>query len=142
MSFDPKWGGPAQTTLSDWTQNAENGIRYYSGKAVYGKDFTAPSVRAGAPVYLDLGTVNYMAQVRLNGQDVGTLWCAPYRVDVSRALRAGANQLEITVANRLIGDKSLSADKQYTSTTWNPFSANDPLLPSGLLGPVKLMRAQ
>ena len=149
VAFDPKWGGPAQTTfptLTDWTQNPQEGIRYYSGKAVYRKSFTAPPARAGAPVYLDLGTVNDMAQVRVNGQDVGTVWTAPYRVDVSRALRAGDNLLEITVANRwpnrLIGDKSLPADKQYTSTTWNPFNANDPLLPSGLLGPVKLMRAQ
>ena len=147
--FDPKFGGPAQTTfptLTDWTQNSENGIRYYSGKAVYRQSFQAPQVRAGAPVYLDLGTVDDMAQVSVNGKDVGTVWCAPYRVDVSSALRAGANQVEITVANRwpnrLIGDKTLPNEKQYTSTTWNPFKAGDPLLPSGLLGPVKLMRAQ
>ena len=149
VSFDPKWGGPAQITfptLTDWSKNPKTGIRYYSGKAVYRKSFTAPSAGAGAPVYLDLGTVNDMAQVRVNGQNVGTVWCAPYRVNVSRALRPGANQLEITIANRwpnrLIGDKSLPAEKQYTSTTWNPFSARDPLLPSGLLGPVKLLRTR
>ena len=146
VAFDPKFGGPAQTTfptLTDWTQNAENGIRYYSGKAVYRQSFQAPAVRKGSPLYLDLGTVDDMAQVRVNGQDVGTVWCAPYRVDVSRALRVGVNQVEITVANRwpnrLIGDKTFPNEKQYTSTTWNPFNAGDPLLPSGLLGPVTLV---
>ncbi len=149
VAFDPKWGGPANITfptLTDWTQNPQDGIRFYSGKATYRQTLQAPTARPGVPMYLDLGTVNDFAQVRLNGQDMGTVWTAPYRVDVSRALRPGANQLEITVANRwpnrLIGDQSLPADKRFTSTTWNPYKAGDPLLPSGLLGPVKLMRAQ
>ncbi len=146
VAFNPKFGGPAQTTiptLSDWSKNSEDGIRYYSGKAVYSKTFVAPKVTAGSPVYLDLGVVDNMANVKLNGRDMGTVWCAPWNVDISSALKAGDNKLEITVANlwpnRLIGDKSLPADKQFTSTTWNPFNANDPLLPSGLLGPVKVM---
>lgn len=146
VSFDPRWGGPAQTvfpTLSDWSQNPDAGIRYYSGKAVYRQTFLAPSIPSDAPVYLDLGTVRDMAQVRVNGQDVGTVWCAPWRVEVSRALHPGENQVEITVANRwpnrLIGDKRLPEDKRLASTTWNPFRADDPLLPSGLLGPVTLV---
>ena len=81
---------------------------------------TAPQARAGSPVYLDLGTVDDMAQVSVNGKDVGTVWCAPYRVDVSSALRASANHVETTVANRwpnrLIGDKTFPNEKQYTST--------------------------
>ena len=147
VSFDPKWGGPAQTTfptLTDWSKNTADGIRYYSGKAVYRKTFTAPKATAGSPVYLDLGEVKDMANIKLNGRDVGTVWCAPWSVEVSSALKPGQNQLEITVANRwpnrLIGDKSLPADKQFTSTTWNPYQANDPLLPSGLLGPVQIMQ--
>ena len=146
VSFDPKWGGPAQTTfptLTDWSKNEQDGIRYYSGKAVYNKTFTAPQTRAGSPVYLDLGVVNDMANIKLNGRDMGTVWCAPWSVDISSALKPGANQLEITVANRwpnrLIGDKNLPADKRFTSTTWDPYKAGDPLLPSGLLGPVQIM---
>lgn len=148
VSFDPKWGGPAQTTFSrleSWSQNPQPGVRYYSGKAVYRKKFVAPPLRSGTPVYLDLGTVKNLAQVRLNGRDMGTLWCAPWRVDVSGALHPGENQLEITVANlwpnRLIGDLNLPAEQRLTSTTWNPFSASDPLLLSGLLGPVTLVEA-
>ena len=149
VSFNPKFGGPAQTTfptLSDWSQNSQEGIRYYSGKAVYRHTFQVPAARPGAPMYLDLGEVKNLANVRLNGRDMGTLWTAPWRVDVSSALRPGANQLEITVANlwpnRLIGDKTVPEERRFTSTTWNPFSPNDALLPSGLMGPVRLMQAR
>lgn len=145
VSFDPKWGGPKQTTFSqleDWSKNSKPGIRYYSGKATYRKSFVVPATRAKAPIYLDLGTVKDLAQVRVNGRDMGTLWCAPWQVDISRAVRPGENQLEVTVANlwpnRLIGDQALPLEQRLTSTTWNPFKPTDPLLPSGLLGPVTI----
>ncbi|BCM93990.1 hypothetical protein IAD21_05885 [Abditibacteriota bacterium] len=149
VAFDPNWGAPAQITfpkLEDWSKRPEASIRYYSGKAIYTKSFIAPQMRPGAPVYLDLGTVDNLAQVRLNGRDLGTAWCAPWRVAVSGALHSGENQLEITVANlwpnRLIGDQNLPAEQRLTSTTWNPFKSTDPLLPSGLLGPVTLLQSE
>lgn len=147
VSFDPKWGGPAQTTfptLSDWSQNEDKAIRFYAGKAVYRKTFTAPK-KGAERIYLDLGIVKNLAQVSLNGQSLAFVWCAPWRVDVTGKLKPGANELEITVANlwpnRLIGDQNVPAEQRLTSTTWNPYKASDPLLPSGLIGPVTLLQS-
>jgi hypothetical protein len=146
VAFDPKWGGPEHVTfdtLKDWSKRAEDGIRFYSGTAVYRKTFDAPKGSRGQRMYLDLGVVKNLARVRLNGRDLGVVWCAPWRVDITDALRADPNQLEIAVANlwpnRLIGDQSLPEPKRLTWTTWNPFTKDSPLLESGLLGPVTLV---
>jgi hypothetical protein len=146
VAFDPKWGGPENVTfetLEDWSKRREDGVRFYSGKAIYRKTFDAPSLLGGERIYLDLGTVKNLAQVRLNGQDLGVVWCAPWRVDITGAVKARDNQLEIAVANlwpnRLIGDQALPTDKRLTWTTWNPFKKDSPLLESGLLGPVTVV---
>jgi len=145
VSFDPKLGGPKKVTfdaLQDWTRRKAEGIKYYSGIATYRKTFKRPQgVAAGASVLLDLGTVHEMARVRLNGKDLGVLWCAPWQVDISQALKAGDNQLEIDVANlwpnRLIGDAAKPRDKRITWTILkHPYTAGSPLLPSGLIGPI------
>jgi hypothetical protein len=145
VSFDPKRGGPKKVTfdtLVDWTQRKEESIKYYSGIATYRKSFDRPEGLAdGARIYLDLGTVHEMARVRLNGKDLGVIWCAPWRVDISSGLKPGKNQLEIEVANlwpnRLIGDASKPQDKRVTWTIRkHPYKAGTKLLPSGLLGPV------
>ncbi|NQT39981.1 MAG: discoidin domain-containing protein, partial [Planctomycetes bacterium] len=144
VSFDPKWGGPEKVAfdpLQDWTGREEEGIKYYSGIATYRKSFDRPAPLApNAKIYLGLGTVHEMARVRLNGKDLGVVWCAPWRVDITRALQAGANHLEIEVANlwpnRLIGDASKPKEERLTRTTSNPYNAGSTLLPSGLLGPV------
>jgi len=148
VAFDPKWGGPEKIsfpTLEDWSQRAEPGIKFYSGLAVYRQRFElSPAAVAdrAAPIWLDLGLVKNMASVRLNGRDLGVVWCAPWRVEVSPAIQAGGNDLEITVANlwpnRLIGDAGLPAAKRRTWTTRNPFKPDVALLESGLLGPVRL----
>jgi hypothetical protein len=146
VSFDPKWGGPENVTfeaLEDWSKRKEDGIRFYSGTAIYRKGFDAPSLPDGQRIYLDLGVVKNLARVRLNGQDLGVVWCAPWRVDITGAVKARDNQLEIVVANlwpnRLIGDQSLPPEKRLAWTTWNPFKTDSPLLESGLLGPVTLV---
>jgi hypothetical protein len=94
----------------------------------------------GSRLQLDLGRVQVMAQVTLNGKDLGVLWKAPFQVDITDAAKPGVNTLEITVANlwpnRLIGDQSLPPEKRVAWTTWNPFKKDTPLLESGLLGPV------
>ena len=80
VSFDPKWGGPKQVTfqkLDDWITRPEEGIRYYSGKAVYRSQCTLPAIAPGQRMFLDLGRVKNIAQVRLNGRDVGVVWTAP-----------------------------------------------------------------
>ena len=147
VGFDPKWGGPLKITfdsLDNWSKRPETGIKFYSGTAVYQKAFeiAGQKIAANNRYFLNLGEVKNLARVKLNGQVVGTLWCAPWRVDVTDAIKAGRNDLEIEVANlwpnRLIGDASLPADQRLSWTSWSPYKADSPLLPSGLLGPVTL----
>jgi hypothetical protein len=150
VSFDPQWGGPQRVAfqaLDDWSKRPEEGIRHYSGVATYRKTFDLPPQARGkqpgaSSWWLDLGSVKNIARVRLNGQDLGVVWCAPWRVEITSAVKPSNNQLEITVANlwpnRLIGDQGLPPEKRLTSTTWNPFKKDSPLLESGLLGPVSL----
>ncbi|MGA2254183.1 MAG: glycosylhydrolase-like jelly roll fold domain-containing protein, partial [Thermoguttaceae bacterium] len=84
--------------------------------------------------------------VRINGQRLGTVWCAPWRIELTAVVRPGPNDLELVVANqwvnRLIGDAGLPQEKRFTWTTWNPYQPNSPLLESGLLGPVTLLAAE
>lgn len=145
VSFDPKWSSPEKVvfqSLEDWSKRPEDGIRHYSGSATYSRTFDMPEAPSDQRLHLDLGDVRNLAQVRLNGRDLGVVWCAPWSVDVTGAVRAKDNRLEITVANlwpnRLIGDQSVPQEKRRTWTTWNPFKADTPLLESGLLGPVVL----
>jgi hypothetical protein len=148
VAFDPKWGGPEQSTftrLEDWSHRAEEGIRYYSGMATYRKSFNLDSKPSRkCRFFLDLGVVKNLARVRLNGKDLGVVWCAPWRVEMTDTLRRGENELQLTVANlwpnRLIGDQALDPVHRLTSTTWNPFKKDSPLLESGLLGPVTIQR--
>jgi hypothetical protein len=169
VSFDPKWGGPevvAFEKLEDWTARLEPGIKFYSGIATYRKVFDLDSPSNGhARLYLQLGKVNVMAHVRLNGQDLGIVWCAPWRVDITDSVKAKGNRLEIEVANlwanRLIGDqqgpdgnirevqwpsgllegRSLKTGR-YTFSTHLYYNADSPLQPSGLLGPVRVVTAE
>ncbi len=149
VEFDPKWGGPAKVAmanLEDWSNRPEPGIKYYSGKALYRTTFSVGGAALRDPkaqLNLSLGNVKNLASVRLNGKDLGIVWCQPWRVGIPPAvLRAEKNVLEITVANlwinRLIGDSALPESKRLTRTTWNPFRADWPLQESGLLGPVTL----
>jgi hypothetical protein len=165
VSFDPKFGGPENIKfdqLQDWTQHELSGIKYYSGIARYKKAFTSDRSN-GRKYFLDLGLVNDMARVKLNGKDMGVIWCAPWRIDVSSALKEGENQLEIEVANRwinrLLGDRlepeeyvrtvkfanGLLGGKEYktgrytftTRSAMRSFNFTEPL-PSGLIGPVTI----
>jgi hypothetical protein len=149
VSFAPAWGGPAKVTfetLQDWTKRPEKDIRYYSGTATYRKTFDLPPGalrRRPSVIFLDLGSVRNLARVRLNGKDLGVVWTAPWRLDITEAARAAANELAIEVVNlwpnRLIGDAKLPPDQRRTKTNVRKFDQPGlPLLESGLLGPVTL----
>ena len=147
VSFDPKWGGPAKAVfdqLTDWTNSPDPGIKYYSGTAVYRKkfDLKAPPAK-GRRLLLDLGEVHEVASVRLNGHGLGVLWTKPARVDITGAVKAKDNDLEVAVVNlwpnRLIGDEALPKAERLTETNMHKFGAGSPLLPSGLAGPVSLL---
>jgi len=164
VSFDPKWGGPAKITfdkLQDWTAHCERGIKYYSGIATYSKKFDSPK-KFGKKVYLDLGTVHDMARVKFNGKDLGVVWCAPWRVDITDSLKSKGNVLEIEVANRwpnrMLGDQQ-EPDKDVRTVKWDSgflggkeyktgrytfatTSGAGKLLPSGLIGPVRIFVEQ
>ena len=92
-----------------------------------------------------IGDVRELAEVKVNGQSCGIVWAPPFRVDISRALKPGANQLEIEVVNfwpnRIIGDQSLPETQRLTKTNVRKLTAKTPLMPSGLLGPVRITAA-
>ena len=165
VAFDTIWGGPENIqfdSLCDWSKRPEDGVRYYSGIAVYRKSFDFPELEGLlkiSEVYLDLGTVKNLARVKLNGKDMGIVWTSPWQVDITDALKRKGNHLEIEVANlwinRLIGDESEPWDgvtggkwpewllngtsresKRFTFTTHHFYKKGDPLSESGLIGPV------
>jgi hypothetical protein len=147
VRFQPGRLAPSSVTfdkLISWTQRPEDGVKYFSGTATYVKDLDIPAddLANGHRVRLDLGVVKNLAEVRVNGHDLGVLWKVPFATDITDALHAGKNRLEIRVTNlwpnRLIGDQFLPEDKRVTWTTYNPYTKDSPLLPSGLLGPVRL----
>ena len=150
VSFPPNWGAPPQARfdhLFSWTSYPDDGVKYFSGTAAYTKDVDAPRAwfKPGAEVILDFGTVKEIAEVSVNGRPVGgILWKSPFRVDVTSALKPGHNRLEVKVTNlwpnRIIGDRQPNAAKKYAWVDYKPFQADTPLLESGLLGPVRLLR--
>jgi hypothetical protein len=147
VSFDPKWGVPAKVKfveLTDWTKHAEDGIKFYSGTAIYKKDFKIDTLpEKSRQLILDLGEVREVAEVRLNGQNLGVVWTKPALINITNAVKAGVNKLEVSIVNlwpnRLIGDASLPKELCFTETNMRKFTSNSPLLPSGLLGPVQIL---
>ena len=157
-------------TLTDWTKRPEEAIQYYSGTAVYRNvfDFAADAgnrdqgsgvnsaAQASAEIrtlnpqsrlFLDLGVVKETAKIKLNGKDLGVVWCAPWRVEITDAVKEKENELEIEVVNlwpnRLIGDGKLPENRRRTHTNVLRYYRPSPkgehqLLPSGLLGPVTI----
>ncbi len=178
VTFDPKWFYPDATggkvpfeQLIDWTKRPEEAVKYFSGTAVYEKTFNLSETLApnpGSRLSLDLGRVEVIAEVEVNGKNLGVLWKPPFVVDITDAVKPGAqNTLRVRVTNlwpnRLIGDEHLPVDCEYLPTgglkawpewltkntsrtsgrrtfaTWRYWKPEDPLLPSGLLGPVRLV---
>ncbi|MFC4595867.1 glycosyl hydrolase [Sphingobium tyrosinilyticum] len=145
VSFEsPVSAPPAQTLfkLAPLNESDDASVKYFSGRSTYSKSFRLPrGVRPGAPLLLDLGTVGDLAEVRVNGKLLATLWHAPFQIDIGSATVAGANRIEVKVANlwvnRLIGDAQKGATK-VTYTSMPTYKPDAPLRPSGLIGPVTL----
>lgn len=171
VTFAPGLGAPEHATFAElrsWSTHEDPGIRFFSGAATYHKTFRLEpgDLSGGRSFALELGRVAVIAEVEVNGHDLGTLWKAPYRVDVTECLRAGDNTLAIRVVNlwvnRMIGDEQLPEDSErnpdgtsrswpqwlqedraspagrFTFTSWRLWKRDDALLESGLLGPVRL----
>ena len=169
VAFDPKWGGPEMVVferLEDWSKRPEDGIKHYSGTAGYQTTFHFKPTETPTKTWLDLGQVAVMAEVKLNGKDLGILWKPPYRVEVTDAIKAGENKLEVKVVNlwinRMIGDEQLPEDSdrrkegtvkawpqwlqdgkpspagRFTFSSFKIWKKSDPLAESGLIGPVTI----
>jgi hypothetical protein len=146
VSFDSLQHGQSKPvvfeTLSDWSTHTDESIKYYSGTATYRNSFKIGKLPANEQIYLDLGQVDVMAKIKINGADVGTVWTKPFHVNVTRAIKPGNNTLEIQVVNtwvnRLIGDSKLPQDQRKTWMNVNPYNGTSELDPSGLIGPVKV----
>lgn len=149
VAFQAGRGAPAQVTLPSLislSEHADPGVRYFSGVATYTKALElATGPESGQAYLLDLGAVEDMARVRVNGTEIGTVWRPPFRVDITRALKRGSNVISIEVANtwknRLIGDQQPG----MTQVSFAPSAAeraDTPLLRSGLIGPVRLVESQ
>jgi hypothetical protein len=145
VEFQPERGAPEKAifeTLTPWNENTIPGIKYFSGKASYRKILEAPETwfSEGSQIWIDLGGVQNLAEVFINGKSMGIVWKKPFKVNITGALAPGKNKLEIQVTNlwvnRLIGDQQPDSKKKITFVS-NPFyRADSPLKPSGLMGPV------
>ena len=178
VAFIDGRGAPDQVTmpeLTSWSDSDDDGIKYYSGSAVYKTSFSSPAPVSGQTAILDLGVVADIAKVKINGRNVATLWHPPFRADITDFLVAGENELEVHVANRwinrMIGDASIEVDYTYqpegrskftdgrleaipdwlydpekrakprarqSFAVWKHYGPEDPLVPSGLLGPIDI----
>jgi hypothetical protein len=159
VSFPPNWGAPEKIQLEkleSWTANTNEGVKYFSGTATYTRELQAPQTwfRPGTKILLDLGSARDLADVSLNGKALATLWKPPYQVDVTDALKPGANQLEIKITNewtnRQIGDRSVPAERQVLTrgggaraggrgAGGGAFGRVQTLADAGLLGPVSVV---
>ena len=149
VRFQKDRGAPASKVFDDlhsWTNDPEDGVKYFSGTASYQKQFDLPAdwLKGGDRVFLDLGLVRNVAQVTLNDQALGILWTAPWQLDVTDILRPGTNTLVVEVtnlwANRMMGDANLPPEKRICHSSLPPVKGQP--LESGLLGPVRLRNAR
>ena len=197
VSFQEGRGAPPSITLpalASLSEHPDPGVRYFAGTATYERqiDVSAEMLRDGRRIYLDLGRVEVLANVTVNGTDLGQVWKEPYRVDITDVAKPGKNSVSIAVTslwpNRMIGDAQVPdpLDDKYiegewpigerfaedgsktvlmaqkitelpewylagepnpegervTFTPWKFFPKDEPLLDSGLLGPVRLLVAE
>lgn len=146
VAFQAERGAPEEPVvfekLQSYTDSPVFGIKYFSGTATYTNRFKMD--RIAGQVLIDLGQVENMAEVYVNGEYCGTAWKTPYKIDISDAVKEGENELVLKVVNvwpnRLIGDLQKENPKQLTYTdSRGSFNANSPLRPAGLLGPVNIV---
>ena len=152
VEFPPNWGAPDKATfdkLISWADSGDDGIKYFSGRAVYRKELNIPKRYLGSDSYLelDLGIVQKTARVSLNGREIAILWKPPFHVDITDIAKPGKNELVVEIANtwtnRLIGDAYLPPEKQFCKTNLHSRMSRKErrLQPSGLMGPVRINAA-
>lgn len=174
----PTWSkAPAEISLphlQSLHKHADFDVKHFSGTATYRKEIvlTRQELRqcSNKRIMLDLGRVENMAEVSVNGSDFVLVWKAPYATDITEYLKPGKNTLVIKVTNlypnRMIGDEYLPEKYEYDRygrlrkfpdwyvkgeynerervlfSPWKHYHKEEPLLESGLLGPVRLTAAE
>jgi len=149
VRFDTNWAGPAGVqfdALVSWPTREEPGIKFFSGTATYEKTFALPPAAIAnrqSAIYLDLGNVRELAEIKVNGKSCGITWAPPFRVNITEAVKPGENKLEVEVVNfwpnRIIGDAALPREQRLTRTNIRKLTRDTKLMESGLLGPVKVL---
>jgi len=147
VSFQEGRGAPESVSLHELVSLSESdveGIKYFSGTAEYAASVELSAEQASDVKYMDLGEVHHLARVRVNGVDLGVVWKAPYVVDVCGTFHKGKNVVEVEVtdswANRLTGDQAKPANERITFTATQFYEVGDEPIPSGLVGPVRLLK--
>ena len=145
VNFQESRGAPQNATfdkLTSWSENTEGGIKYFSGTATYQNTFTIGNLDKNATYNIDLGDVKNIAEVILNGKNMGTVWKTPFKLNITEGVKTGENTLEIKVTNlwvnRLIGDAQPGVKNKITFTTMPFYRGQESLLPSGLLSEIKV----
>lgn len=146
VDFQNKDIGPEKpvvfNSLDDWSLSTNEKIKYYSGTAIYKTTFELDDIPENKELFLNLGDVKVMAKVKLNGENVGGTWMAPFRLNATNNLRKGTNELEVEVVNLwrnyLIKDSQLPENERYTWHLVDDIQKGEKLQPSGLLGPVTI----
>lgn len=174
LYFEPHRGAPPNISLPELIslhRHADFNVRHFSGMVTYKKRITVTPamLQKGKRVFLDLGRVEVIANVTINGKEAGLCWKESYRLDITSFIKLGENSLSIQVVtlwpNRQIGDEQLPAENSFTPShyiskmpewfiqnkrspgqritfaSWNNYKAEDPLMEAGLLGPVRLITA-
>jgi len=145
LSFPGGWGAPALVRLDQlksWTElDLSPEGRAFSGTATYTTGFEIGSLDPGVRLELDLGRVEVIGTIRVNGVAAGTVWAPPHRLEITRLVKPGRNRLEVEVTstwfNRLVYDAGLDEPARKTWTISGP-AKDKALMPSGLLGPVMM----
>jgi len=148
LTFPAGMGAPEKTlsnNLESWTASDNEGIKYFSGTAVYKNTFKIPGtwLKPEMRLYLDLGNVADMAEVLINGAFAGLLWTNPFRTEITGLIRKGTNIVEVRVTNqwtnRLMGDQKAEAGNKILNSQVMVWGRNP--AESGLLGPVTILKS-
>jgi hypothetical protein len=125
--------------LSTFTNDS---IKYFSGTATYSNTFKIENLPDQNNIFISLDTVSVMAKISINGQYAGGVWTAPYKLDITKFVKKGMNDVKIEVVNtwvnRLIGDQQLPEQQRQTKLNVNPYNAQSPLQSSGLAGKITI----
>ena len=147
VQFDAKMGGPAEsvacTKLSDWTKSDDSRIKYFSGTVVCQSTFKMGKLSRQSCYRLKVPLLNTAAEVFVNGQSAGIVWCSPWEIDVTRLLHRGTNRIELRIANslwnRLVGDANQAEENRIFHQNYPLAKSSDALVPSGLNGDIYIL---